>query len=409
MGTYIEIQCINDTVPVGENFLTCTESGAWDFPAPQCAKEDANLERKLIETTARRTPLPTTMSSRFADVEMPDKEFWMNLRRFFYYGCSATIEKNKRSELCEQLTMPNNFTDLTNYETPDSDDFKNMDFKLVSYLKKAASLTANQSISDKLNFENLFGFIIYGNLTQRQVSLADLKQSSSIETSIRLVLCFYIDTILLDSDLHISTSTDDPKKFENITQNIKSYLVEIVSVVYQNFRAKSTGDDLYSTSTKANTRDGRRTRSAFHYVEDDSEDDYDAYVDLDGLHSDVTYDYEDLKMDITTKASKEMSSTVSIQQSSSEAISTGMQTTTTQNHSENGCNLGILFVTYTNIVIANITMGKVTSNIEKAQIVPLETTVVLGCAQGFIAKGVNVTICERKSTWSQIDLSCSRK
>lgn len=394
MGTFIEIHCVNANVAIGDNFLTCTESGVWDLPAPQCVKQDTTTTRHAVEGSTRRTSISVTTLSPTAAAEAPDKEFWMNLRRFFYYGCSSAIEKNKRSELCSHLSKPNDFTDLTNYESPDSDDFKNMDFKLVTYLKKAATLARNESVSEKLDFENLFGFIIYGNLTQREISLENLKQSASIESSIRLVLCFYIDTILLDSDLHISTATDDPKQFENIAQKIKTFLIEIVSIVFKNYKVAMRTDDAYSTSTRTYWRDGRRTRSAFD-DNVDGMDDYDAYFDLDSLHSDTTFDYDDLGLDMTM-------SSIAIE-----------STPTTKDPLENGCSLGALLRAHSNTIVVNMTMGEILPNSldtdDHNRMVPIETKVNLGCADGFLAKGNTLTICESKSHWSPIDLTCKRE
>lgn len=428
MGTFIEIHCVNGTVALGENFLSCTESGTWDFPAPQCITEDISSPR--IETTTRRNQNLDISTTLAPDIDAPDKAFWMNLRRFFYNGCAST-EKSKKSEFCSHLLLPNNFTDLTNYESPDSEDFKNMDFKLVTYLKKAAGLLKNSTISPELTFENLFGFIVYGNLTERQIALKDLKQSSSIEMSLRLVLCFYIDTILLDSNLHISTiSDDDPKKLENITQRIKTYLVDIVSVAYQNYRALGyTTDRTFHSSTR-NLKDqlGRRTRSTSIHEDDD----YDAYVDSVNVNSEATYEYDDLTPDTSSteqsstviSSSGLMDSTTEISFSTTVATMVHGSTSTLELETTNapiseremdGCSLAALLAEYGNTIIVNITMGDIASQYDldadqsNINIVPLETKVIIGCNEGYDLKGTNFAICEQPALWSKIDVHCKRK
>lgn len=449
MGSFVEIQCLGDTVPMGENFLSCTESGTWDYPALQCVNADAQI---VIETTTGSNQLGlSTPTSTFnvSSLEAPSKEYWMNLRRFFYSGCSSN-EKNKRSEFCYQLTLPNNFTDLTNYESPNTDDFKNMDFKLVSYLRKAAGSLKNTTISSQLNFENLFGYIIYGNLTQRQISLKDLKQSSSIESSFRLVLCFYIDTILLDSDLHITTPIDNLKRLENITQRIKTYLVEIVSVTYRNYK------DIYNeTSTRSSHH--RHSRSTFS---DGFIDEYDSYADLDQLHMDEIYEYEDMIFDISTTESTSQDSTESTKRFLDNSVSsndlsahtifkeieqpvTSEQTEVTKKYSDDymygtpatldynrqtigieistsvttefvediGCSIALLITTYKNSNVQNITIRTSDSPINtnehiKNDFVPIGTKIVLGCVGGYKMKGSSTAICEENRLWSQLNMTC---
>lgn len=488
MGTFIEIQCINDKMLLGENFLSCTESGTWDYPAPQCVAEDDYQQQINVETTtikrewkampSRPSITSTTPTSKIVQPspnktavnDAPDKDYWLNLRRFFYYGCSISgDQQSKKSEFCNQLTgTSNNFTDLTDFESPDSDDFKNMDLRLVTYLKKAAGLLANSTNAEKLNFENLFNLIIYGNLSQSDGSaLLTAHQSSSVENSFRLVLCFYIDTILLDSDLHISTATDGSKKLENITQSIKAYLLEIVSVAYRNFKSlqrSKTETSLLEMTTKAHVEKHtkglvRVSRSTPSFHQDDL-DEYDSYSDLDLLHEDVTYDYEDLL--ITSSAIEPTLTTIletsSIVTTMADPTSTtsegpGYEASTTYSSTEiditthtsyatsertgtfdeddlfsntnipfettalfiDGCSLANLPKFPRNSVVVNISRNDVQIALDIASIrtirtpVEIETKVVFGCDVGHILIGDRYTICEADLMWRKLNMTCKRK
>lgn len=68
MGTFAEVQCMNETVVKGEGFLSCIDSGIWDFPVPECVPiqikstttEAIPVLKTTTTTTTTSTAAPTT-------------------------------------------------------------------------------------------------------------------------------------------------------------------------------------------------------------------------------------------------------------------------------------------------------------------------------------------------------------
>lgn len=56
MGTFVEVQCENETMVKGDGFLSCIDSGTWDLPVPECV----SIPTTMITTT---TPTTTTAST----------------------------------------------------------------------------------------------------------------------------------------------------------------------------------------------------------------------------------------------------------------------------------------------------------------------------------------------------------
>lgn len=57
MGTFVELQCTSGTVVKGEGFLSCIDSGIWDFPVPECVPIQMN------STTTEPNPVHTTTTA----------------------------------------------------------------------------------------------------------------------------------------------------------------------------------------------------------------------------------------------------------------------------------------------------------------------------------------------------------
>ena len=82
----------------------------------------------------------------------PDVQFWKQLRDFLFHGCHTDAEV-KISNFCKSYDV--DFTDLSNYQFPESKDFQDMDRQLLKHLLKTANIDKN------LNLGNFFKFILY--------------------------------------------------------------------------------------------------------------------------------------------------------------------------------------------------------------------------------------------------------
>lgn len=177
----------------------------------------------MPSTTTTTKPPPKPFEVNF----LPDKQFWNNLKQLYYYGCN-----NPKVEpvLCQTLNNSVQYSDLTQFELPETNDFKHMDQNLLVHLIQAEQ-TLNLRPDIDLNIENLFPFILYG-----IDKLSDDKQMpSTMENGYRFVLCLYIDTILLDKNLNLSFVQNPPTDDENVTQKLKYFLVRIASKFLTNY------------------------------------------------------------------------------------------------------------------------------------------------------------------------------
>lgn len=345
MGTFVEVHCTNETVIRGEGFLSCIDSGIWDFPVPECVpiqmdstttvaspvlttttaatttsttttttttttaatttatttttttKKPVTTKATTIRTTLRTTPRttprtterttaktttktttktikPTTTTKKpqttttttartttpraevttttiatlqydtvpivsvtmpsttppppkpFKVNSLPEKQFWINLKQLYYYGCNNA---KVRPILCQTLNDSTQYTDLTQFELPETNDFKHMDQNLLVHLRQAEqSLNLRPDID--LNIEKLLPFILYG----IDKSVDDQKMPLTMANGYRFVLCLYIDTILLDRNVNLSFVQHPPTDDENVTQKLKYFLLRIASKVIVN-------------------------------------------------------------------------------------------------------------------------------------------------------------------------------
>lgn len=244
MGTFAEIQCDYDMVVEGENFLSCSESTQWDYPLPKC----------VIKLTTEDVPDQSPSNSNAANIyekdddsiednddlivqtpKAPTMAFWQSLKKFLYQGCQSL--RNTSSELCWRMSKPIQFSDLSTFQPPDTDE--PMDKKLVEHLQRCVNNLNKFSFSQKLTFENVFDCI-----TNSPSSM-----TSDTKDSIRLIICFYIDTV---------SSTTDPtntaaKSGESITDQIRRYLTRIVTVVFQNYLRDASYGILYEADDSTKT------------------------------------------------------------------------------------------------------------------------------------------------------------
>lgn len=264
VGTYVEIQCEKGSMVRGESFLSCIDSGIWDLPVPECIPIPttttiattttlATTQRyELITTSTTPRSIPLTVLKTF-----PDKEFWSNLKRLYYHGCD---NENVKPEFCAQLQNPLYYTDLSLFEIPDTNDFKHMDRKLLTHLKRADEIL-NMNSSLKLNVESLFPFILY---EIENVNEIKSKMSQTMENGFRFVLDLYIDSIVLDKHLNATMLNAVPPD-DNITQQLKFFIIRLAARVFENplMPVKSTTTPMTTTTTTTSDIDltNRNSRS----------------------------------------------------------------------------------------------------------------------------------------------------
>lgn len=359
MGTFVEVHCTNGTIVKGEGFLSCIDSGTWDFPVPECidipkqtatmqpfstmlmtsrrttaastskppaathrltkapttkkaatkAKPTTKMTPKVMSKTtlipkttiANTTKSTTTIPKAIATVKLqydtvsttsistgknvqhqkpfevhmlPDKQFWIDLKQLYYYGCNNLKVK---PTLCRLLKNASHYTDLTQFELPETNDFKDMDQHLLTHLMHAEQLLSDRSVDTNLTVEHLFSFILYGN----NVSTAQ-RMPLTTENAYRFVLCLYIDTILVDKNLKLSFVQMPPSDEENITQQLKYLLVRVTSKAFENYSVASLiGSTEEPTTDQTNAgagiltgqpNNGNRIRSSNEQTSTESEE-----------------------------------------------------------------------------------------------------------------------------------------
>lgn len=249
MGTFAEIQCDNDLVADGENFLSCLENTLWDYPVPNCVVKTSTEytpDQNTVETSATEKddnediPVEDDDDLVVPTPKAPTMAFWQSLKKFLYHGCNAL--HNTSSELCWKISKPVELSDLSGYQPPETDE--PMDKKLVEHLQRCVNNLNKFSFSQKLSFENVFDCITTG-----------MHPSDDVKDSLRLIVCFYIDTVSLITEPNNRASTLE----ENITDQIRRHLTRIVTVVFQNYLRDLSYEMLsnadYSTRTTEMTHE----------------------------------------------------------------------------------------------------------------------------------------------------------
>lgn len=266
MGTFVEIQCENGTVLKGESFLTCIDNGGWDLPMTECVLPPSTTPKTTEQTTESTTiPFGTistpsnvttssnstpSMTSRVNE-EIPtkeflidillDKDFWTHLKHLYFYGCN---NQETLSKFCNDLMHPEYYTDLTSFELPESNEYRHMDVNLLTHLKAADEILFVYDSDVKLDIEHLLPFILRGNVLE---NISQPRMTKTTENAYRLVLCLYIDTILLDKSPTIKETV--PSDEENITKKLKFYLVRVTSKAYTQYLTTAKSQSEMETTT----------------------------------------------------------------------------------------------------------------------------------------------------------------
>lgn len=197
IGTFVQVKCNKGFSFDGENLISCTDQGVWDFDVEDCQKEAVTTEKLSLI----KIKIPT--------------EFWKEFKDFLFFSCWSKVSVPK---FCSQFT-PNFDSDLLSFELPETKEYEGMDSKLSELLKNALK-------SNDIEAMNVESFV-------RNI-LGDDKVDN-MRDSYRFVICMYIDLIILDEELYDELSGEDLEKTnDNINENIKKMLKRLALPIYKN-------------------------------------------------------------------------------------------------------------------------------------------------------------------------------
>lgn len=417
VGTFAELTCLNATYINGESFLTCLDTSMWDYPVARCVnylpttsigpttedlfpnKISENLtSTAFVEFTAKVSILnvhittTTDSTTEFQEASSTDtptlapisqipptaetttttnqpNDFWEQLKKFYYYGCASSVYRNI-SILCQDVVASEAgmFSDLSSTEMGDSTEFQNMDTKLLRSMNRAISY-----ISSTTAIEDMFDLILYGDeeLT---------KLPASVKNSYRLVLCFFIDVIIADTDL---STTELQSNDNNTTHSIRMLLQKL----FNRFREEYLGITIKSTISA-----DRHTRST-------TNEDIKSVDTMSTSSTTSRTNFETTAFDETTisYSSSEMStSTLSAWSISTEA-------------EEPRCTVHLLSSKMPiNSIIQGI--GSNTDTIVDINLlVEPNTTAYFSCKDGYELSGIPYSKCNEAGVWGATAFACERK
>ncbi|KXJ84393.1 hypothetical protein RP20_CCG009862 [Aedes albopictus] len=222
VGTLAEVQCSEGYSLNGENLLTCLDTGNWDMIAPECIADS-------METTTEASQSSTDAVSKVPNIikfnRKPDIRFWKQLRDYLFYGCMP-LESRKTSIFCQKSeVLQSGLTDLSTFNLPISNDYQNMDVKLLERLSKTTKPDAN------LKVENLMNYILYGT---EDSAMDYVRLTQETENAYRFVICLFIDIIMMDREVNFDDEIFlDINSRENTNDKIKSLLKNVVQPIYE--------------------------------------------------------------------------------------------------------------------------------------------------------------------------------
>lgn len=193
LGTFVEIKCNSGFTIEGENLISCTENGIWDFDVEDCEPEPTTTTEKAPEK------LKVTM------------DFWRDFKEFLFSSCNSK-GSDDAPKLCRNY-VPDFDTDLSSFELPETPEYEGMDRKLSDLLKSILE-------SSDMNSINAGNFL--------KTLLRNSTVEATMRDSYRFVISLYIDLIMMDEEMHMSNSADD-----NINENIKRMLHKIATPIYR--------------------------------------------------------------------------------------------------------------------------------------------------------------------------------
>lgn len=416
LGTFVEITCLNASFINGESFLTCLDTGLWDYPVARCVNstssigsttEDSVLTKisenitstefiqfttqsssilNLLTTTATDTIIEAQEAS---STDMPTlapisdmqsttdatttsnqpTDFWEQLKNFFYYGCASSVSHNI-SILCQDVIVSEAvmFSDLSSTEMGDSSEFQNMDTKLLRSMNRALSCTSSTTA-----IEDMFDLILYGDV---QVT----KLPVSVENSYRLVLCFFIDVIIADTDF---TTTELQSKDNNTTHSIKVLLHKLFNRFREEYLGITIGSTISADRHRRSTTDG----------------------DIKSVHTYMTTSNTVSETNFETTAFEE----TTILYSSSEMSTDTLIASSNNEAEEPRCFVySLSSVMPINSIIQGI--GSITDTLidTNLTVVP-NTTAYFSCKDGHELSGIPYSKCNNAGVWNAIAFACDCK
>lgn len=194
IGTFVEIKCNDGFAVDGENLISCTDQGSWDFEIEECKPEQKDEKKPPVKA------LPL--------------EFLRNFKEFLFFSCQT---ENRETPLLCGKYKSNNDSDLSAFELPETKEFEGMDAKLSKLLENLLN-------SEKLSFINAETFLTI---------LLSNQGNDLFRDSYRFVICLYIDLIIIDGDL----ISNDNIITDNINEHIKGMLKKITLQIYINDEA----------------------------------------------------------------------------------------------------------------------------------------------------------------------------
>lgn len=196
IGTFAEIKCDEGFEIDGENLISCTEQGVWDFDVEDCRE---------IETTTVSIPTKVPV------------EFWREFKEFLFHSCNSTNPES-RPKLCN-FYKSDFESDISSFELPETPEFEGMDGKVSKLL------------TDLIEAEN-FPTLDVENFMKRMLRSSHV--SDSTRDSYRFVICLYIDLIIIHMEIDEVAPEEDEKPTDNINQKIMKMLKKIALQAYKN-------------------------------------------------------------------------------------------------------------------------------------------------------------------------------
>lgn len=196
IGTFAEIKCDEGFEIDGENLISCTEQGVWDFDVEDCRE---------IETTTASIPTKVPV------------EFWREFKEFLFHSCSSKNPESK-PKLCN-FYKSDFESDISSFELPETPEFEGMDGKVSKLL------------TDLIEAEN-FPTLDVENFMKRMLRSSHV--SDSTRDSYRFVICLYIDLIIIHMEIDEVAPEEDEKPTDNINQKIMKMLKKIALQAYKN-------------------------------------------------------------------------------------------------------------------------------------------------------------------------------
>ncbi|XP_058442915.1 sushi, von Willebrand factor type A, EGF and pentraxin domain-containing protein 1-like isoform X2 [Malaya genurostris] len=242
VGTLAEFTCADGFSLMGENLLTCLENGDWDMSMPDCISK--KFESSSTETYSipivNRLEVPSIIKfNRRTDIR-----FWKQLRDYLFYGCKP-IDETKRSIFCVDADQySHELDDLTLFELPVSNEYQNMDNKLLERLEKTTKPDSN------LKVYNLLNYILYGTIE----SISNQRRlPKETENSYRFVICLFIDIIMMDREVSFDEEVMlDINSRENTNAKVKSLLKNVVQPIYDTHIHKQEEERLRDIENQRN-------------------------------------------------------------------------------------------------------------------------------------------------------------